>query len=130
MLAASQRLDNFEQRLRANFEGFPLPDLVDKIIIASGPAVAVKDGSREAANLMLRGGEVLARNLRHQLVDVAVLLSTQQDSKARRDAHSYIHLVGKKREWKIQMWLSRDPKLPDRSKLISELGRSSGCVGI
>ena len=36
VLAASQRIDNFEKVLRANFEAFQFPGIVDKIVIAVG----------------------------------------------------------------------------------------------
>ncbi len=100
-LAARQRVDNFDAVLRANFEGFPLPSLMDWIIIGTGLSVANERGEREDLDLLLRGSEVLGRNLRHALVDTAVLLGAQSSDETRRAAQAYVHLLRRKRDWEL-----------------------------
>ena len=110
--AATERVNNFERIFRLNFEGVQLPRLVDKIIISMGLAAAVKVGDRESLNLMLRGGEVLRRNLRHHLIDLGSILASQHNLKWRRNIHSYVHLVDKKHDWELERicrLLARDP---------------------
>lgn len=111
--AAKQRIDNFEDVMRANFEGFQLPSAVDRILVATGLTAASGMGGDEAFNLMLRGGEFLGRTLRDTLGDVAVLLGSQADDGARKDAHSYIHLLRQKREWEIERikkFIAKEPE--------------------
>ena len=63
--AAKARINIFEKFQRANFEGFQLPNFIDKIIIGVGMKAATDSGSVDAPDLLLRGGEVLSRNLRY-----------------------------------------------------------------
>jgi CHAT domain-containing protein len=100
-LAAKERIDTFEAAIQANFEGFQVAGLIDKIVITAGLSAAVEDGDSASLDLMLRGSEILGRNLRHSLADVAVLLGSQSNDKSRRDAHSYIHLLERKRQWEL-----------------------------
>src|SRR5262249_3193257 len=59
MAAAKQRIDNFETVIRANFEGFQIASIVDKIVIDIGLAAAMQTNSSENANLVLRGSEIV-----------------------------------------------------------------------
>src|SRR5262249_15437449 len=120
-LAATELIDNFEAVLRDDFEGFPLPSIIDRIIISAGLSSAVKDGNPDNLNLMVRGSEVLARNLRHSLVDVAAILGSQPNEASRRDAHAYVHLLDKKREWEFEQITKLLAKNPtsDKGALIS-----------
>ena len=127
LLAAGQRIDNFEHILGANLEGFPLPGLVDRIVITVGLASAVNTGGRDSIDLMLRGSEVLGRNLRHQLVDVASLVASQPDIRSRSEAHAYVHLLAKKREWeldRIRKLMAADPSLQNKGALINDYTRA------
>lgn len=134
MLAAKQRIDNFETVLRGSLEGFQLPSVVDRIVVETGMTVAIGRGHDLAnAELVLRGSEVINRNTRHYLGDVAVLLGSQRGPGERKTAHSYIHLVRDKREWelnKIQQALEGN-LVPDRAAIsreyegsVAELGRA------
>jgi CHAT domain-containing protein len=100
--SAQNRIDNFHHLLKATLEGFPMPGLVDKLVINFGLSAAVAKGGNSNVELMLQGSEVLSRNLRHRLVDVAVLLSTQPNVRSKRDAHSYVHLVERKKSWETE----------------------------
>jgi hypothetical protein len=109
--AAKQRVDSFEEVIRANFEGFLLASAVDRILVTIGLTAAARAGGSENISLILRGGEFLGRTLRDALGDVAVLLGSQADYQSRRDAHSYIHLLRQKREWEIdhiKKFISKD----------------------
>jgi CHAT domain-containing protein len=106
--AAQKRLSIFESFQSVNFEGFQLPSFIDKLVIGLALKFAAESNSPEAANLMLRGSEVLLRNIRYSISDDAVLLAAQPDEKARNNAHSYINLVRQKRDWELKniaQWL-------------------------
>ena len=110
--AATQRIDNFEAVLRGSLDGFPLPSLVDKIVIMFGLTSATQRSDDESVNFMLRGSEVLNRNHRHSLVDVASLLAAQPGHTTRKNVHTYVNLRGAKREWeldRIRMLLTGAP---------------------
>jgi CHAT domain-containing protein len=121
--AASARIDIFESVARSNFEGFFLPNFVDKIVIQAGLAQAAILGGDQAKALMLRASEVLVRNFRHSLVDVAALLASQPDANARRNVHSYVHLLSAKRQWeleRIRLLLTGDPASLQRGDVIQD----------
>jgi CHAT domain-containing protein len=101
-LAARQRLDNYDAALRAGFEGAPLPNLLDMIIVESGLEGATRGVDRDALGLMLAGGEMLWPAMHHTLVDAAILLDSQDDAAARRDAKSYLELLRRKRAWEVE----------------------------
>jgi hypothetical protein len=127
MLAAKQRIDNFDKVLGANLEGFQLPSLVDRIVIGAGLTAGVKLGGNDSINLMLRGSEVLGRNLRHHLVDVAALLGVQPDIRSRREVHAYLHLLNRKREWeldKVRKLMVSDPSLEKKGAIIDDYSKA------
>lgn len=99
--ATAQRIDRLDAAFRGQAEGFPLANLVDKLAIELGLAAALESGDQHSLELMLKGSEVLNRNLRHELVDVASVLAAQPDAKSRKDAHSYAHLIQQKRSWEL-----------------------------
>ena len=100
-LAARERISNYDAAIRGAFEGFVLPSLLDRIILALGLRSAAATGDRESLGLMLAGSELLGRSLRHTLVDAAVLLDSQEDAQARADAHAYLQLARRKRAWEL-----------------------------
>jgi len=100
--AAVTRIDIFEKLQRANFEGFQLPSIIDRLIISAGLKFATDSASADATELILRGGEVLTRTLRHSLTDDAVLLASQPNDRSRKNAHSYINLLHEKRDWELK----------------------------
>ena len=109
--AAAERVNFFEKLSAANAESFPFPSLVDKIVISVGLAASVATGGPESVDLMLRGGEVLGRSLRQQLVEVASRLAHERGAEARRNVHAYFHLIGRKREWeadKLRQLLAKE----------------------
>lgn len=119
-LAARERIENFDSVLRVNFESFQLPSLVDKILIGIGLASAMKSPATDTAGLLLQASELLGRNLRHQVVDTASMLSRQPDDETQSDAHSYTHLIGQKREWelkKIQQLLANEKAASDKGNI-------------
>ena len=122
-LAARRRIDAFDAVLRANFEGFPLPNLMDWIVIGFGLSVANGSSDRDDVDLILRGSEVLGRNLRHALVDAAVLMGAQAGEDARRSAQTYIGLLREKRDWEIERinaLLLRDGAWDSREEFVRE----------
>ncbi|HLH89628.1 MAG TPA: CHAT domain-containing protein [Xanthobacteraceae bacterium] len=100
-LAAHQWLDEYNAALRAGFEEFPLPNLLDMLIAGAGLDAAALADDADGVELMLEGSELQQRTLRHALVDAAVLLDSQEDPAARRDAKAYLELVRRKRAWEI-----------------------------
>ena len=106
--AAKKRISLFENFMRVNFEGFQLPSLVDRIVIGVAIQFAADFKPSEAADLMLRGSEILLRNLRYSIGDEAILLASQPTQALRKNAHAYINLVQQKRAWElksIKQWL-------------------------
>ncbi|SFV32888.1 CHAT domain-containing protein [Hyphomicrobium facile] len=100
--AAKDRLDNFDKVLRASFEGFQIASMVDKIVIASGLTAAANRAGNDNIDLMIKGSEVLGRNLRHRLVDTAAMLAAQPNQESRRDAQAYLQLAERKQAWELQ----------------------------
>lgn len=101
ILAAQQRLDLFEGVLRQKFEGFAIPSTIDHLLMTTGLSAAASRARPEDYDLLLKGGEMLSRDLRHQFSDFAVLLGSQKDERSRKDAHSYNLLARQKREWEL-----------------------------
>jgi CHAT domain-containing protein len=121
--SVTERVNNFEKVLKVNQEGVQLPRLVDRIIITAGLTAATAIGDQASLDLMLRGGEILRRNLRSHFVDFGSLLASQGDPRWRRNIHSYIHLLDKKHEWeleRIRRLLADDPAAKDKGKIINE----------
>lgn len=119
--AAKERIKNFDLVLRSAYESSQAPSLVDKIIISSGLAVSATSTAADRFNLMIQGSEVLTRNGRHRLVDVASHMAGQPDSKARRDAHGYLQLADKKRDWelkKLRALFSKDASSEDKGDVL------------
>jgi CHAT domain-containing protein len=120
--AAKARIDTFESVQRVNFEGFQMPNFIDKIMLGVGLQAAAESRPPDAADLMLRSGEILFRNLRYSISDDAVLLASQPNDKTRENARSYINLVREKRDWEvrsIKQWLDA-PGFINKGALIQE----------
>lgn len=100
--AATQRINGFQVVLKKSFEGFPLPNIVDRIVISLGLQAAAVSNSQDAIDLMLKGSEVLNRNLRDELVDTTILVGSQNTEAKRRDAQSFAYLVKQKKEWEFK----------------------------
>ncbi len=100
-LAARQRIDNHDAALRAGFEGFPLPSLLDGIVVGLGAEAATRSTDRDAHELMLAASELQWRTLHDTLVEAAVLLNSQDDDATRRDAKAYLELLRRKRTWEV-----------------------------
>jgi hypothetical protein len=101
-LAARTRLESYQSALRGGLEGFPLPSMLDQIILALGLDVATRIPEQDGLDLMLAGSELEGRSLRHALVDAAVLLDARDDPDAKRDAHAYIRLLSQTRVWELE----------------------------
>ena len=120
--AAKKRLEIFETIQRVNLEGFQLPSLVDKVLIGAAMQLAANSGSPDAADIMLRGGEVLLRNVRYSISDESVLLSSQSSERSRDNARAYMNLIREKKSWElkyIKQWLDK-PASINKGALISE----------
>jgi hypothetical protein len=99
--AAWERIHSYDVALRRGFEGFPLPSMLDQIILALGLSVATRVKEQDGPELMLAGSELVNRSLHHGVVDAAVLLDSQSDQATRHDAHEYIQLLRRKRAWEL-----------------------------
>lgn len=124
--AAKQRLSLFDT-FRQGSENFSLPSLVDRIVIAVGLTAALRKGDADSVDVILGGSEVLARNLRHHLVDIGVLLASQPNSESRRRAHAFVHLLAKKREWeleKVRKLLANDNIVELRGAILENYGKA------
>lgn len=129
--ATKLRLANFESTSQANSLGFILPDIIDKIIVATGLTAAMKRDDRDSQELVLQGADFLGRNLRHNLVDAAALLASQTTDTGRRNMHSYLHIVERTRRWEldhIARFLNNQLKDVDRGRIISEYEDALGTL--
>lgn len=100
--AARKRTATFDALLAATKEGLILPDFLDRMILGVGLTAAVARGGPEVADLVLQGSEVYTRAYRHQIVDAAAWLATQNDQQSHREAHSFVNLITTKRQWEIK----------------------------
>lgn len=129
--AAHQRLSIFEKFQQGSAENFHLPSLVDKILIVAGLTSALEKGDAESVNLIIRGSELLGRNLRHHLVDTAGLLASQPNPESRRRVHAFVHLLAKKREWeleKIRKLVSNDGIVELRGAVLEHYTKAVGKI--
>ncbi|MFT4115930.1 CHAT domain-containing protein [Bradyrhizobium sp.] len=99
--AARERLEIFETLLKQRYEGFQLPTLVDLLVIQSALTTLAEYPPADAADLALKGGEMLARTLRHRTSDFAVLIGAQKTERARAAVRSYYILLQQKRQWEL-----------------------------
>jgi hypothetical protein len=130
ILAADQQIDSFELSLKNNVEGFPLPSMIDRIVIGAGTEVALgRSADGDAAELILRASEVLNRTIRHSLGDAAVLVGSQSTEEGKRNVQSYIHLLMYKRDWenkRIKQYLEGRITLQDRGEIIRQYSELVG----
>lgn len=129
MQAAAQQIAIFEETIPDSVEVIRLPDIVDKAIIRLGILAAAHSKPRDD-DLVLRGAEILRRSLRTSLEDAVVLISAQPTPQARREVHSYLHLLDRKRAWetkkitdKVTARAAAKPAqdISDYSELVSQL---------
>ncbi|MFA5898223.1 MAG: CHAT domain-containing protein, partial [Hyphomicrobium sp.] len=99
--AAAEQIAIFEETIPDSVEVIRIPDTVDKTIIRLGIMAASNSKPRDA-DLILRGAEILRRTLRTSLEDAVVLISAQRTPQARREVHSYLHLLDRKRTWETR----------------------------
>lgn len=99
--AARERIEVFETFLKQRYEGFQLPTLVDLLMIESALTTLAEYPPADAADLALKGSEMLARTLRHQTSDFAVLIGAQKTERARAAVRSYYLLLQQKRQWEF-----------------------------
>ncbi len=101
MKAANQRINGFEEILKKSFEAFPLASMVDRIVITFGIQAAAHVADAASADLMLRGSEILNRNLRDNLVDTGVIVDSQNNQSDKQDAQAFSLLIRQKSDWEI-----------------------------
>ncbi|MET4043370.1 CHAT domain-containing protein [Bradyrhizobium sp. RT6a] len=99
--AARERIEVFEGFLTRRFEGFQLPTLIDALVIQTALTSLVDFPPPDAADLALRGSEMLSRTLRHQTSDFAVLIGAQKTERSRDTVRSYYILQQQKRQWEL-----------------------------
>ncbi|WP_161534930.1 CHAT domain-containing protein [Bradyrhizobium sp. LCT2] len=111
--AARERIEVFETFLTRRFEGFQLPTLIDLLVIESALTTLAEFPPADAADLALKGSEMLSRTLRHQTSDFAVLIGAQKTERARAAVRSYYLLLQQKRQWEfdqIKVLMAGDKK--------------------
>ena len=99
--AARERINVFEMFLTRRFEGFQLPTIIDLLVIEVALSSLADNPPADAVDLALKGSEILARTLRHQTSDFAVLIGAQKTERARNTVRSYYVLQQQKRQWEL-----------------------------
>lgn len=99
--AARERIEVFETFLKQRFEGFQLPSLMDLLVIETALTSLADYPPADAADLALKGSEMLSRTLRHQTSDFAVLIGAQKTERARATVRSHYLLLQQKRQWEL-----------------------------
>ncbi|WP_342712880.1 CHAT domain-containing protein [Bradyrhizobium sp. B124] len=99
--AARERIEVFEGFLTHRTEGFQLPTITDLLVIQLALTSITEFPPVDAADLALKGSEMLTRSLRHQTSDFAVLIGAQKSERARDAVRSYYLLLQQKRQWEF-----------------------------
>jgi CHAT domain-containing protein len=99
--AARERIGIFESFLTHRTEGFQLPTITDLLVIQLALSSMTEFPPADATDLALKGSEMLARSLRHQTSDFAVLIGAQKTERARDTVRSYYLLLQQKRQWEF-----------------------------
>lgn len=99
--AARERIKVFEGFLTRRFEGFQLATLMDVVVIQTALTSLLDFPSSDAADLALKGNEMLLRTLRHQTSDFAVMIGAQKTERARAAVRSYYLMLQQKRQWEF-----------------------------
>jgi CHAT domain-containing protein len=99
--AARERIEVFERFLTNRFEGFQLPTITDLLVVETALTSLTNFPPADAADLALKGSEMLSRTLRHQTSDFAVLIGGQKTERARDTVRSYYLLLQQKRQWEF-----------------------------
>ncbi len=96
--ASRERLDAFE-RGRKDAQAFPLPTLLDKIVLEINIALIPARPDGPDSDLLLRSMELLDRNPRYVISDTMAKLAAQKNQEQRRGVHALLRLSEKQQDW-------------------------------
>lgn len=99
--AAHESLASFE-RGRGDAKAFPLPSLLDRIMLAIALGTISPQPEGADANLLLGGLELLDRNPRYVISDTLAAMSAQDNDEARHAAHALLRLSDHQQDWEAR----------------------------
>jgi CHAT domain-containing protein len=94
--AAKAHLELRRRNLRIG-DSFPLPKFVDRLLL--GEAIAAGPPSDIDGDLLIRGAELLNRNITYTGGDALAIIGNQQDDESRALVHSLLRLSDQQSQW-------------------------------
>ena len=96
--AARESLAAFE-RGRGDGQSFPLPSLLDKILLTIAAGMMPPEPKGADADLLLGSLELIDRNPRYVVSDSLAMLAAQRSDEQRHAAHALLRLTDRRHEW-------------------------------
>ena len=114
--AIEARLALFEKQ-RSDISAFPLPSMLDRVLLGIGVHVWTTGNPQEAA-LLVKAMELTNRNVRYAVSDALTTMVAQQTEEQRRAAHAVLRLNDRREIWEvgqIAQMVERAGKPPSKS---------------
>lgn len=99
--AARESLATFE-RGRGDAGAFPLPSLLDRILLTITAGMMPPEPKGADADLLLGSLELLDRNPRYVISDTLAMLAAQRNDEQRHAAHAMLRLADRRQEWEAR----------------------------
>ncbi|MGZ5930225.1 MAG: CHAT domain-containing protein, partial [Rhizomicrobium sp.] len=99
--AARESLAAFE-RGRGDGQAFPLPSLLDKILLTIAEGMMPAEPKGADADLLLGSLELIDRNPRYVVSDSLAMLAAQRSDEQRHAAHALLRLTDRRQEWEAE----------------------------
>lgn len=99
--AIRDRLSMF-QKQRSDTIAFPLPSLLDRLIIGLGASFWTANGNSADGDLLIGSMELLNRDRRYAISDTLATIAAQKTDQGRRAAHAFLRLSDRQELWEIQ----------------------------
>ncbi|MES2292017.1 MAG: CHAT domain-containing protein [Pseudomonadota bacterium] len=96
--AGGEDLAQFE-RGRTDIEAFPLPSLLDQLILTIAAGSVPPNPGNSDADLLLGGMELMNRNTRYVISDTMAALAAQDTDELRHATHALLRLSDRQAEW-------------------------------
>jgi len=98
--AAREELTQFERGAQDR-KAFPLPSLLDRMVLTIAVGMMPPRPEGADADLMLASLEVLGRNPRYVISDTLAQLAVQQSDEERHAAHAVLRLSDRQADWEV-----------------------------
>lgn len=97
--AIAAHFDFFEKK-RSDTSAFPLPMMLDRLLIGMGIQYWSAENPAEGT-LLVRGMELLNRNARYAVSDALTTMAAQESDEQRRAAHAVLRLTDRQEAWEV-----------------------------